>query len=163
MTSHNLWFQVDGRIQSLNRAQLLTHLYCPDYFLERCLNGFPSWREHGYTDTHFQLIKRLLFSAKDDFRHPEKARVLNTQVVYLRIASLYSAPLSRDKNWTVTGLACVGASPRSCDHDYEFDSHNKIVRIRVIPKRHECTYFMRTNGHHSSLESKPCAGVIHYV
>jgi hypothetical protein len=90
MTSYNVWLQVDKHIQSLNRAQLLTHPHCPNYFPERSLNGFSPLPEHGYTDTHFDLIKRLLISAKDDSRHPEKTRPLITQVVYLRIAPFYS-------------------------------------------------------------------------
>lgn len=69
---------------------LFRHPHCPDDFLSRSLKGFSPLREHGFTTTHFELIKRLLIRAKDDSQHPEKTKTLNGQVVYLRMAPLYS-------------------------------------------------------------------------
>ncbi|NWE92806.1 hypothetical protein HX893_32300, partial [Pseudomonas reactans] len=69
---------------------LFRHPHCPDDFLNRSLKGFSPLREYGFTATHFELIKRLLIRAKDDSQHPEQTRTLNAQVVYLRIAPLYS-------------------------------------------------------------------------
>ncbi|HGY9639947.1 MULTISPECIES: PIN domain-containing protein [Pseudomonas] len=89
---------VTGRCDFPMMLELISHLleplfrhpHCPTDFLERSLKGFAYLQDYGFTPTYFTLIKRMLISTKQTAQRPEQPRALNAQILFLRIAPLYT-------------------------------------------------------------------------